>query len=104
MKPPPDSVRVRAQAMYATGEPLVVRQQTHARYTEPRISFIDWVLDQVPWRSDETVLDIGCGSGAYVTPLSQRLGDAGRLMGFNGVQPIEVGPCIHRWAAALERV
>jgi len=66
--------------MYATEEPLAVRVRTHRLYTQPKIDFPAWVLDHVPWRGDETVLDIGCGSGAYVEPACQRLTRGGRLL------------------------
>jgi SAM-dependent methyltransferase len=63
--------------MYATGEPLMVRFRTHERYTQPPVDFVEWVLDQVPWRGDETVLDIGCGTGTYTEGLLQRLSRGG---------------------------
>ena len=66
--------------MYATSEPLAVRLQTHELYTRPQMDFHAWVLDHVPWRGDETVLDVGCGTGAYVEPVCQRLTGGGRLL------------------------
>jgi SAM-dependent methyltransferase len=35
-------------------------------------SFADWVLDRIPWTGIETVVDIGCGNGAYLGPLARR--------------------------------
>lgn len=70
----------RAPQMYATEEPLAVRIRTHKLYTQPKGDFHAWVLDHVPWRGDERVLDIGCGSGAYVDPVGQRLGRGGHLL------------------------
>ncbi|HEC34588.1 MAG TPA: class I SAM-dependent methyltransferase [Chloroflexi bacterium] len=66
--------------MYATSGPLTVRTRIHKLYTRPQMDFIAWVLDHVPWRGDETVLDIGCGAGAYVEPVCRRLRGAGRLL------------------------
>jgi ubiquinone/menaquinone biosynthesis C-methylase UbiE len=66
-----------AAEMYATEERLQVRIRTHQRYTHPQGDFIDWVVEQVPWQGSERVLDIGCGSGAYVEPVCRRL-DRGR--------------------------
>jgi len=66
--------------MYATDEALAVRIRTHELYTRPQMDFADWVLDHVPWRGDETVLDIGCGAGLYVEPVCARLMDGGRLL------------------------
>jgi SAM-dependent methyltransferase len=66
--------------MYATEEPLAVRIRIHESYTQPKSDFHAWVLDHIPWRGDEKVLDIGCGSGAYIEPVCQRLPQGGRLL------------------------
>ena len=66
--------------MYATEEPLAVRIRTHRLYTQPQVDFTAWVMDHVPWRGDERILDIGCGSGAYIEPVCQRLAQGGRLL------------------------
>ncbi len=66
--------------MYATEGPLAVRIRTHKLYTRPDVDFTAWVLDHVPWRGDERVLDIGCGSGAYIEPVCQRLIRGGHLL------------------------
>ncbi|MCP4541263.1 MAG: class I SAM-dependent methyltransferase [Chloroflexi bacterium] len=65
---------------YATEEPLAVRIRTHESYTQPKVDFHTWVLDRIPWHGDEWVLDIGCGSGAYIEPVCQRLTQGGRLL------------------------
>ena len=51
---------------YAREDNLAIRIRTHELYTEPALDFIGWVLDHVAWRGTETVLDVGCGAGAYV--------------------------------------
>jgi SAM-dependent methyltransferase len=66
--------------MYATEEPLAVRIRTHELYTQPAVDFTGWVLDHVPWRGDERVLDIGCGSGAYIEPVCRRLVRGGHML------------------------
>lgn len=66
---------------YATDEGLEVRIRTHELYTRPKMDFPTWVLDQVPWRGDETVLDLGCGSGLYFEAILARLKRGGRLLG-----------------------
>jgi SAM-dependent methyltransferase len=58
---------------YANDEPLSVRIETHRRYSVPPIDLPTWVLDRHTWRGDETVLDIGTGTGQYLTPLRERL-------------------------------
>jgi len=65
---------------YATDEPLAVRIRTHELYTRPRMDFAAWVLNHVPWCGDETVLDIGCGAGLYIEPVSACLTGGGRLL------------------------
>lgn len=36
-------------------------------------SIRDWLLDQVPWRGDEVVLDVGCGRGLLLVGAARRL-------------------------------
>src|SRR6202035_3392940 len=43
-------------------------------------TFEDWVLDHLDWTGKESALDIGCGPGGFLSPLSQR---AGRVVGFD---------------------
>ncbi|MCB9419216.1 MAG: methyltransferase domain-containing protein [Ardenticatenaceae bacterium] len=43
-----------------------MRILTHRLYTQPKVDFVEWVLDKVEWRGNETAVDIGCGSGNYV--------------------------------------
>jgi SAM-dependent methyltransferase len=66
---------------YATGAVgLDIRIQTHQLYTRPQVDFAQWVLEQIRWRGDEVVLDVGCGSGLYVSPVMARLDHGGRLV------------------------
>ncbi len=66
--------------VYGTEDALAVRIRTHELYTRPEMDFTAWVLDHVPWRGDEVVLDIGCGAGAYIEPVLARLTAGGRLL------------------------
>jgi len=66
--------------LYATKEPLAVRVRTHKLFTQPPVDFLAWVLGHVTWRGDERVLDVGCGSGAYVEPLCGRLTHGGCML------------------------
>jgi ubiquinone/menaquinone biosynthesis C-methylase UbiE len=61
-------------AHYSSQERLAVRVHTHALYTQPQTDYTSWVLDQMAWRGDETAIDVGCGSGAYVAAVSERAG------------------------------
>ena len=68
----PDKKRL-VRESYATDGPLSVRIETHRRYSVPPVDLPTWVLDRHTWRGDETVLDIGTGTGQYLAPLRQRL-------------------------------
>lgn len=57
---------------YKTKDNLDIRIRTHEQYTQPKIDFISWVLDQSRWLGLETVLDIGSGSGNYVNAVQKR--------------------------------
>jgi SAM-dependent methyltransferase len=42
-----------------------------SRVTKPKV--IDRILDSIPWRGDETVLDVGCGRGLFLIAAAKRL-------------------------------
>ncbi len=58
---------------YATDDKLAVRYRTHERYTVPKLDFTRWVLDNVTWRGDEWVLDLGAGPGTYFEAVQARI-------------------------------
>src|SRR5512136_226465 len=68
----PDKTRLVTES-YATDEPLSVRIETHRRYSVPQIDLPTWALDRHVWRGDETILDIGTGTGQYLAPLRERV-------------------------------
>lgn len=67
-----ESKYVRQQ--YKTKDNLQVRIETHEKYTQPKVDFLAFVLDQVKWTGRETVIDVGCGAGVYVEGARQRCG------------------------------
>ena len=77
---PVDDPKYLADKAYATEDHLAVRIRTHERYTQPQQDFTAWILDLIPWRGDETVLDAGCGAGLYVPALTERLTSGGRII------------------------
>ena len=48
---------------------------TYDRVSEPQVEWAREVLDRLPLRGDETVLDAGCGSGRVTALLLERLPD-----------------------------
>jgi trans-aconitate 2-methyltransferase len=42
------------------------------------------ILDRLPLQGDETVLDLGCGTGRVTAQLLERLGPAGHVIGVDG--------------------
>lgn len=71
MTSPSDSDALKHQ--YANDVFLKIRQDIHVQYSVPKVDFADWVITRVPWRGDESVLDVGSGSGAYFNALRTRL-------------------------------
>jgi ubiquinone/menaquinone biosynthesis C-methylase UbiE len=57
---------------YKSKDNLQIRIETHEKYTEPKVDFQAWILDQVDWDGNETVLDVGCGTGGYAEPCTLR--------------------------------
>jgi cyclopropane fatty-acyl-phospholipid synthase-like methyltransferase len=53
-------------------------------YTTRRGKFLEWdrILDRLPLRGDESVLDMGCGRGAVLTAVARRL-PTGRVTGID---------------------
>jgi len=68
----PDKARLLSES-YATDGPLSLRIETHRRYSVPPVDLPTWSLDCHDWRGDEIVLDIGTGTGQYLTPLRERI-------------------------------
>lgn len=57
---------------YATENDLATRQRIHREYSVPQIDFARWVTARVEWRGDESILDVGSGSGMYRGALMSR--------------------------------
>ena len=74
-----DQEHLTSQA-YATEDHLSIRIETHKLYTQPQQDFTAWILDLIPWRGNETVVDIGCGAGLYISPVNERLTTGGRMI------------------------
>ena len=58
---------------YSDAKKLRIRQETHRLYTEPRVSFLEWVTERMDIRPGMTIVDVGCGHGIY-HPLFARRG------------------------------
>jgi SAM-dependent methyltransferase len=67
------------EVQYRTDANLVARQSVYA-YADPRYNLPAVFLDLVSLCGDESVVDVGCGNGAYLAELARR-GHRGRLAG-----------------------
>jgi SAM-dependent methyltransferase len=56
---------------YRTDANLAARQSIYA-FQEPRIDLVSAVLDLAALAGSETVVDVGCGNGVYLTGLARR--------------------------------
>ncbi len=65
---------------YATEDHLTIRIKTHELFSQPKQDFTAWILDLIPWAGNETVLDVGCGAGLYISPIRERLTSGGSLI------------------------
>jgi SAM-dependent methyltransferase len=62
-----------------------VRNQTHETYTEPKLNFVDWVMNRIKLRGDERILDVGCGPGRYYNYLLEKHPDVSYIgLDFSG--------------------
>jgi SAM-dependent methyltransferase len=77
-----DQKVLREQA-YADDARLDVRYQTHKRYTIDPVDFGRWTLEQLSWRGDERVLDMGCGPGDLLCEMARQHEGWGVLVGFD---------------------
>jgi SAM-dependent methyltransferase len=46
-----------------------------------KVQYRDRILDALPWRGDEKVLDAGCGRGLFLIGVAKRLTKAGKAVG-----------------------
>jgi trans-aconitate 2-methyltransferase len=68
--------------------PEAVREwdaRTYKRVSVPHEEWAEAILDRLPLRGDETVLDAGCGTGRVTRMLIERLPE-GRVIGVDGSQ------------------
>ncbi len=55
----------RLAEQYSDPERLRIRQETHRRYGENPVSFLEWATELMEIRPGMLVVDVGCGRGIY---------------------------------------
>ena len=75
-----DRSRLR-EVQYRTDTNLVARQSLY-RFQRPRITLPPLVLDLADLTGNETVVDVGCGNGSYLSELARR-GHFGPVLGMD---------------------
>ncbi len=80
--PGQDPAVLRGQA-YADSSHLDIRRRTHQLYTVDPVDLGQWTLEQIPWRGDERVLDVGCGPGDLLRGMASHRDGWGLLAGFD---------------------
>jgi ubiquinone/menaquinone biosynthesis C-methylase UbiE len=67
---------------YGTKKNLQTRVDIHKLYSQAPFLFADWAFNQIELTGSERALDAGCGSGAWLLPLADRL-SGGSVVGLD---------------------
>lgn len=59
--------------LYSTPDRLNQQIETHRKYSSFARPISGWLLDLIPLRGDEVAMDVGCGTGFFLTELAGRL-------------------------------
>jgi ubiquinone/menaquinone biosynthesis C-methylase UbiE len=62
----------RLAEQYSDSQRLRIRQDTHLRFTDNPVSFLEWVTNHLDIRRGMTVVDVGGGRGIYHALFKQR--------------------------------
>jgi trans-aconitate 2-methyltransferase len=85
------------------GGPAEWNAEAYHRLSKPQEEWARQVLERLPLRGDETVLDAGCGSGGVTRLLLERL-PQGRVIGVDGSQAMvdEARSNLERWGERVD--
>lgn len=68
----PETDRAHLRDLYGNADKLRIRHEAHARFSENRGRFFDWLLPFLEPLPDLVLLDVGCGHGAQHPRLRQQ--------------------------------
>lgn len=70
----------RLAEQYSDSQRLRIRQETHRRYSENPVSFLEWATEHLDIRPGMTVVDVGGGRGIYHALFKRR---GGKIIGID---------------------
>ncbi len=71
------------ETLYGRDKELSTRILTHKRYSVRKDDFVSWTVNLLELEGDEYLLDVGCGTGNFLTPVIAQLNSKGLAIGMD---------------------